>query len=89
MKPNEYTDDKGNLIQILGMIGLKFSDAQEKYFVGSEILVGSDHGIAIFQDDIRYFDKNDNRILSETKRKEIIGAVLGILNSNNIKPLLL
>jgi len=86
---NEYIDDRGNLIRILGMIGLMFSDTREQFFVGSEVLVGNDYCIAIFQDDVRYFDKNDKRVLTEPKIKEIITKVLEILKSNNVKALLM
>lgn len=87
--PNQYVDNKGNAVKVLGMLGLSFSNKEkEEYFVDSEILVGSEYNIVLFKDMVRHLNSNGEKV-SEAKRKEVIDDVLEILKLNNVKTMLL
>ena len=87
-KLNEIADNAGNILKVLGMHGLMFSNGIEKYYVDSELLVGSENGIAIFKGSIKYFDEEDKRQLTKAKKEEILNIVLDLFSSENIKVLL-
>lgn len=86
---NEIFDHEGNQVEILGMTGLIYRNSSEKYFIDSELLTGKEHDIVIFRNKIRFFETQDNRIVNETKKSEIIKIVLALLNSRDIKAILM
>ena len=45
---NNISDGKGNMLTILGTVGLKYSNNEEDFFVDSELLDGDEYDIAVF-----------------------------------------
>lgn len=87
---NEFFDNEGNNIKILGLTGLAYSDSSnEKYLIDSELLTGKEYDIVIFQDKISFLEKEGNRIINEETKRKIMNVIFRLLQSNNIKPLVM
>ncbi|HZE86120.1 MAG TPA: hypothetical protein VE035_17490 [Puia sp.] len=78
-------DKDGHSIKLLGRAGLIYWDKEEKYFIDSEMLIGSKFDIVVYSNSIRFYDRADNRLLPESKKKEIISVVIKLLLSAKIK----